>query len=109
MEPKLKKSLLNKIITKQIFVPSTSLLDQIPLSLTKKRKKYFGIWLESRQQKKKKSGRGDWKSFCFAKIHIIALFLILKLKLFDWKFFKVTYKFKNIFLEQSVLNFEEYL
>ena len=54
MEPKLKKSLLNKIITKQIFVPSTSLLDQIPLSLTKKRKKYFGIWLESRQQKKKK-------------------------------------------------------
>lgn len=67
MEPQLKKSLLNKIITKQIFVPSTSLLDQIPLSLTKK-KKYFGIWLESRQQKKKKKGgRGDWKSFCFCK------------------------------------------
>ena len=89
MEPQLKKSLLNKIITKQIFVPSTSLLDQIPLSLTKK-KKYFGIWLESRQQKKKKKvGEEIGNPFVFAKIHIIALFLILKLKLFDWKFFNV--------------------
>ena len=109
MEPKLKKSLLNKIITKQIFVPSTSLLDQIPLSLTKKKKNTLESGWNQDSKKKKKSGRGDWKSFCFAKIHIIALFLILKLKLFDWKFFKVMYKFKNIFLEQSVLNFEEYL
>ena len=108
MEPKLKKSLLNKIITKQIFVPSTSLLDQIPLSLTKKKNTLESGWNQD-SEKKKKVGEEIGNLFVFAKIHIIALFLILKLKLFDWKFFKVTYKSKNIFLEQSVLNFEEYL
>lgn len=61
------------------------------------------------QDRKKKVGEEIGNPFVFAKIHIITLFLILKLKLFDWKFFKVTYKFKNIFQEQSVLNFEEYL
>lgn len=68
MEPQLKKSLLNKIITKQIFVPSTSLLDQIPLSLTKKKTKQTleSGWNQD-SKKKKKGGRGDWKSFCFCK------------------------------------------
>ena len=88
MEPQLKKSLLNKIITKQIFVPSTSLLDQIPLSLTKKKKNTLESgW--NQDSKKKKVGEEIGNPFVFAKIHIIALFLILKLKLFDWKFFNV--------------------
>lgn len=67
MEPQLKKSLLNKIITKQIFVPSTSLLDQIPLSLTKKKTKLWNLVGIKTAKKKKKGGRGDWKSFCFCK------------------------------------------
>lgn len=53
MEPKLKKSLLNKIITKQIFVPSTSLLDQIPLSLTKKKNTLESGWNQDSEKKKK--------------------------------------------------------
>lgn len=80
MEPKLKKSLLNKIITKQIFVPSTSLLDQIPLSLTKKKKKNT---LESgwnQDSEKKKSGRGDWKSFCFRKDSHYSTISYIKIK-----------------------------
>lgn len=52
MEPKLKKSVINKIIRKQIFVPSPLLLDQIPLLLTKKKMFYFAIQLESWQHKK---------------------------------------------------------
>lgn len=89
MEPQLKKSLLNKIITKQIFVPSTSLLDQIPLSLTKKKNKTLESGWNQDSKKKKKVGEEIGNPFVFAKIHIIALFLILKLKLFDWKFFNV--------------------
>lgn len=85
MESKLKKSLVNKIITKHIFVPSFSLQDQIPLSLTKKKILYFGIWLESIQEKKKKEvGSGNFQPFgighlfVFAKIYITTVFVILK-------------------------------
>lgn len=56
MEPKLKKSLLDEIITKQIFVPSTSLLDQIPLSLTKKNSL---LWNLVGMEMAKTNGRGD--------------------------------------------------
>lgn len=79
MEPKLKKSVVNKIITKQIFVPSTPLLDQIPLSVTKKKILYFGIQLEP-DSTEKGGGEEGWKSFCFAKIYIIIIFVILKFK-----------------------------
>ena len=66
MEPKLKKSLLNKIITKQIFVPSTSLLDQIPLSLTKKKKNTLesGWNQDSKKKKKKWERRLEILLFC---------------------------------------------
>ena len=79
MEPKLKKSLLNKIITKQIFVPSTSLLDQIPLSLTKKKNTLESGWNQD-SEKKKKSGRGDWKSFCFCKDSHYSTISYIKIK-----------------------------
>lgn len=78
MEPKLKKSLLNKIITKQIFVPSTSLLDQIPLSLTKKKNTLESGW--NQDSEKKKSGRGDWKSFCFCKDSHYSTISYIKIK-----------------------------
>lgn len=65
MEPKLKKSLVNKILTKQIFVPSISLLDQTLLSLTAKKILSFGIWLESRQPKKAGGGGGGLEIFLF--------------------------------------------
>lgn len=92
MEPKLKKSVVNEIITKQIFVPSTLLLNQIPLLLTKKTILYFGIQLESRQHKKG-GEEVDWKSFCFAKIYIITIFVLLQFKFcLNGSFLKVTCK-----------------
>lgn len=83
MEPKLKKSHLNKIITKQTFVPSTSLLDHIPLSL----KKNSLLWNLVGIKTAKKVGEEIGNPFVFAKIHIVTIFLILKLKLFG-KFLK---------------------
>lgn len=100
MKPKLKKSHLNKIITKQIFVPSTSLLDHIPLSQKKIFTLEFG-W----NQDSKKSGRGNWKSFRFCKDSHCNNISYIKTKVV-WKIFKVIYKFKNTFQEQSVSNFE---
>lgn len=94
MEPKLKKSLVNKILTKQIFVPSISLLDQTLLSLTAKKILSFGIWLESRQPKKA-GGGGIGNLFVFAKIYIITIFVILKLVMLDWKFFKGNIQIKK--------------
>ena len=85
MEPKLKKSHLNKIITKQIFVSSTSLLDHIPLSLNKKKNSL--LWNLVGIKTAKKVGEEIGNPFVFAKIHTVTIFLILKLKLFG-KFFK---------------------